>query len=157
MSGFHGAFATGVACHQGTLTLPDTWFRPPFWDLLMLQLLRPNSSNLPCLYSTFHLEYPLVLSRFCSSVLEMRIWSILLSLFSYCKSQAKPSLRFLQIICPTHIFRFSRGGGGVNFNISSSLYFHFLIKFRLLLSICGLHFWCPLNLKMLPSPLYNGV
>ena len=68
MSGFHGAFATGVACQQGTLTLPDTWFRPPFWDLLMLQLLRPNSSNLPCLYSTFHLEYPLVLSRFCPSV-----------------------------------------------------------------------------------------
>ena len=60
MSGFHRAFATGVACQQGTLTLPDTWFRPPFWDLLMLQLLRPNSSNLPCLYSTFHLEYPLV-------------------------------------------------------------------------------------------------
>ena len=30
----------------------------------MLQLLRPNSSNLPCLCSTFHLEYPLVLSRF---------------------------------------------------------------------------------------------
>ena len=55
-----------VASQQGTLTLPDTWFRPPFWDLLMLQLLRPNSSNLPCLYSTFHLEYPLVLSRFCS-------------------------------------------------------------------------------------------
>ena len=66
MSGFHGAFATGVACQQGTLTLPDTWFRPQFWDLLMLQLLRPNSSNLPCLYSTFHLEYPLVLSRFYS-------------------------------------------------------------------------------------------
>ena len=61
MSGFHGAFATGVASQQGTLTLPDTWFRPPFWNLLMLQLLRPNSSNLPCLYSTFHLEYPLVL------------------------------------------------------------------------------------------------
>ena len=65
MSGFHGAFATGVASQQGTLTLPDTWFRPPFWDLLMLQLMRPNSLNLPCLYSTFHLEYPLVLSRFC--------------------------------------------------------------------------------------------
>ena len=64
MSGFHGAFATGVASQQGTLTLPDTWFRPQFWDLLMLQLLRPNSSNLPCLYSTFRLEYPLVLSRF---------------------------------------------------------------------------------------------
>ena len=66
LRGFHGAFATGVACQQGALTLPDTWFRPPFWDLLMLQLLRPNSSNLPCHYSTFHLEYPLVLSRFCS-------------------------------------------------------------------------------------------
>ena len=65
MSGFHGAFATGVACQQGTLTLPDNWFRPLFWDLFMLQLLRPNSSNLPCLYSTFHLEYPLVSSRFC--------------------------------------------------------------------------------------------
>ena len=65
ISGFHGAFATGMASQQGTLTLPDTWFRPPFWDLLMLQLLRPNSSNLPYLYSTFHLEYPLVLSRFC--------------------------------------------------------------------------------------------
>ena len=65
MSGFHGAFAMGVDSQQGTLTLPDTWFRPPFWDLLMLQLLRPNSSNLPCLYSTFHLEYSMVLSRFC--------------------------------------------------------------------------------------------
>ena len=38
----------------------------PFWDLIVLQLLRPDSSNLPCLYSTFNLEYPLVLSRFCS-------------------------------------------------------------------------------------------
>ena len=65
MNGFQGAFATGVACQQGTLTHPDTWFRPPLWDLLVLQLLRPDSSNLPCLYSTFHLEYPLVLSRFC--------------------------------------------------------------------------------------------
>ena len=73
MSGFHGAFATGVASQQGTLTLPDTWFRPPFWDLLMLQLLRPNSSNLPCLYSTFHLEYPLVLSRFYFEMLNIHI------------------------------------------------------------------------------------
>ena len=46
MSGFHGAFATGVASQQGTLTLPDTWFRPPFWDLLMLQLLK-NKTNHP--------------------------------------------------------------------------------------------------------------
>ena len=49
----YGAFATGVACQQGTLILPDTWFRPPLWDLLVLQLLRPDSSNLPCLYTTF--------------------------------------------------------------------------------------------------------
>ena len=28
LSGFHGAFATGVACRQGTLTPPDTWSRP---------------------------------------------------------------------------------------------------------------------------------
>ena len=66
LSGFHGTFATGEASKEGTLTLPDTWCRPPpFRDLLVLQLLRPDSSNLPCLYSTFHLEYPLVLSRFC--------------------------------------------------------------------------------------------
>ena len=58
MSGFNGAFATGVASQQGTLTLPDTWFRTGVWDLLVLQLLRPDSSNLPGLYSTFHLEYP---------------------------------------------------------------------------------------------------
>ena len=32
---------------------------PPFWDLLMLQLLRPVLLNLPCLFSTFHLEYTL--------------------------------------------------------------------------------------------------
>ena len=81
MSGFHGAFATGVACQQGTLTLPDTWFRPPLWDLLMLQLLRPNSSNLPCLYSTFHLEYPLVLSRFCLNTGQLPIFLILKTVY----------------------------------------------------------------------------
>ena len=81
MSGFHGAFATGVACQQGTLTLPDTWFRPPFWDLLMLQLLRPNSSNLPCLFSTLHLEYPLVLSRFCFELITDNFQCFFLQIF----------------------------------------------------------------------------
>ena len=33
MSGFHGAFAMGVASQQGTLTLPVIWFRPPFLGL----------------------------------------------------------------------------------------------------------------------------
>ena len=64
----------GNNSQQGTLTLPDTWFRPQFWDLLMLQLLRPNSSNLPCLYSTFHLEYPLVLSRFYLRHRTFQLW-----------------------------------------------------------------------------------
>ena len=68
----HGAFATGVASQQGMLTLPDTCFRRPFWDLLVLHLLRPDSSNFSCLYSTFHLEYPLVLSRFCLNRVRIR-------------------------------------------------------------------------------------
>ena len=87
------------------------------------------------------------------SVLEMRIWSILLSLFSYCKSQAftlNTLWGFCKIYAQSTFFVLAEGG--VNFNIKS-LYFHFVIKFRLLLSICGLHFWCPLNLKMLPTPL----
>ena len=75
----------------------------------------------------------------------MRIWYILLSLFSYCKSQAftlNTLWGFCKIYAKSTFFVLARGGG-VNFNISSSLYFHFVIKFRLLLSICGLHVWCP--------------
>ena len=53
---FHWSFATGVACQQGVISLPDTWLSRPFWDLLELQLLRPDSSSLSCLYSTFHLN-----------------------------------------------------------------------------------------------------
>ena len=34
-SGFHRALAKGVACQQGTLTLPDTWLYPPLWELLI--------------------------------------------------------------------------------------------------------------------------
>ena len=77
-TGFHGSFVTDVACQQGALTLPDTWFRPPLWDLLVLQLLRPDSLNLPCLHSTFHLEYPLVLSWFsftCYALLCFKMFS----------------------------------------------------------------------------------
>ena len=36
----------------------------------MLQLVRPVLPNLPYLFLTFHLEYPSVLSRFCSLVSE---------------------------------------------------------------------------------------
>ena len=58
---------------SGERFLPDTWFRSLLWDLLVLQLLRPDSSNLPCLYSTFHLEYPLVLSWFCLRFAELNL------------------------------------------------------------------------------------
>ena len=54
----------GGACQQGTLTSPDTWFRLPFWDLLVLHLLIPDFSNMQSIYSTFHLEYPLVFLDF---------------------------------------------------------------------------------------------
>ena len=36
----------------------------PFYRPYFLKLLRPDFSNLPYLYSTFHLEYPSILSRF---------------------------------------------------------------------------------------------
>ena len=109
MSGFHGAFATGVASQQGTLTLPDTWFRPAFWDLLMLQLLRPNFSNLPCLCSTFHIEYPLVLSRFCLKIV------ILESMQSICAVDGKliskhVNLNFCIETTPLHFFKLWSSG-----------------------------------------------
>ena len=36
----------------------------PILGLANAPIVETKSSNLPCLYSTFHLEYPLVLSRF---------------------------------------------------------------------------------------------
>ena len=44
--------ATGVASLQGRLTLPDTWFRSPVGDLLMLQLLKPVYRT--CLIFSIH-------------------------------------------------------------------------------------------------------
>ena len=38
---------------QGKLTLRDTWFRSPFWDLFMLQLIRPVLPNLPYIFLDF--------------------------------------------------------------------------------------------------------
>ena len=65
--GFHRIFAKGMACQHGTVTLPNTWFRPPFWDLLMLQSL---ILVLPCLFTAFHPEYPSVLSWLCFVITE---------------------------------------------------------------------------------------
>ena len=42
MSGFHGSFATGVACQQGTLALSDTWFRPRFGGLACALIVRTS-------------------------------------------------------------------------------------------------------------------
>ena len=64
MSGFHGAFATDMACQQGTLTLPDTWFRPPLWVCLCSNcwdqiprtchvFTRLFTSNVPCYFLDF--------------------------------------------------------------------------------------------------------
>ena len=61
------------------------------------------------------------------------------------------------VVSKKHLFLkyFFFKGGGVNVNtcIFLILYFHFVINYRLLLSICGLYFWCPSNLKMLPTRL----
>ena len=61
---FQWTFAIGVACQQGTLTLPDTRYRT-FSGLFMLHLLRVVFPHFPCLLFTFHPEYPSELSRFC--------------------------------------------------------------------------------------------
>ena len=53
MVGFHGAFATGMPV--GDAYPSGHLVSSPFWDLLVLQLLRPDSSILSCLYLTFHL------------------------------------------------------------------------------------------------------
>ena len=52
--GFHGAFATGVTCQQGTLTTLDCGL---FVDTIFLEL--------AVSFPTFYSEYPSVLSRFC--------------------------------------------------------------------------------------------
>ena len=46
--------------HTGVLrSLKDTWFRPPFGDLLMLQLMKPVLPNLPYLFLDFSPWIPL--------------------------------------------------------------------------------------------------
>ena len=35
------------------------------------------------------------------------------------------------------------------------LYFHLLLKYRPLLSIWGVHFWCPINMKILPAHMIH--
>ena len=63
--GFNWIYATGLACQQGTLTPPDTWFRP-IWDLHIFYLLRPILfPNLSLFVRTMHFKHPSVLSPLC--------------------------------------------------------------------------------------------
>ena len=77
-SGFYWAFATDMSCQQWTRTLPDTWFRSSFWDLLMLQLLRTDFPNFLLDFSWFCLGRKYAsfgLSAYCRNHIEgCRIW-----------------------------------------------------------------------------------
>ena len=80
-SGFHGAFATDVACQQWTLTFPETWLRPLFgtcfcsnsWD---------QFSRTCRLFSTFHLEYPSVLLDFAFNTFDEWSFIVWCTMFS---------------------------------------------------------------------------
>ena len=67
MSGFHGAFATGVACQQETLTLPYTWFLPPVLGLACAPVVETRFLELAMSLLDFSTRIPLqlVLSRCC--------------------------------------------------------------------------------------------
>ena len=64
-SGFHRAFATGVARQQGTLTLPDTWFRPPVLGLVYASIVETKFSKLAVSFLDLLLRIPLGTFRFC--------------------------------------------------------------------------------------------
>ena len=83
--GFQGAFKTitGVACQQGTLTLLDTWFRPPFvtclcsncWDQIS-RTCRVFTSLLTLNTPRYFLDFALLFTK--SLVLEYNVFAILL-------------------------------------------------------------------------------
>ena len=59
MIGFHGAFATCVACQQGTLTLPDTWLRPPILGLACAPIVETRFFELAMSLLDFSTRIPL--------------------------------------------------------------------------------------------------
>ena len=59
MSGFHGAFATGVASQQGTLTIPDTLFRSPILGLANAPIVETKFLELAMSLLDFSLRIPL--------------------------------------------------------------------------------------------------
>ena len=52
VQGFHRTYATGAACHQRTLTPPDTW-SCPIWDLQMFYCWDHWPSHILPVYDTF--------------------------------------------------------------------------------------------------------
>ena len=99
-SSFHGKFATGVACQQGTLSPSDTWFRfffgldwAPIAEISFLDF-----QNSPCLFSTFYPEYSSVLSWVCPW--QSHMWTITKSSASY-RLHAQPLIRRspVQVFC----------------------------------------------------------
>ena len=75
MSVFHGHLQR--VWHASRERLPfRTPGSVPIVGLACAPTVRPDSSNLPCLYSIFHLEYPLVLSRFCFVLIEQSLWFV---------------------------------------------------------------------------------
>ena len=71
LRGFHGAFAMGVACQQGTLTLADTWFRLPILGLACAPIVETRFLELAMSLLDFSLRIPL--GTF-SILLDTRIW-----------------------------------------------------------------------------------
>ena len=66
---FRGVFAMDVACQQGTLTLPDTWFHSPLLKLAYPRIVETIFPELVLVFSTFEFEYPSVLSMFLQIIL----------------------------------------------------------------------------------------
>ena len=52
-SNFNGAFATGVACKQGILTLQDTWIRLPLLGLANAPVVKTNFPELAVSFPDF--------------------------------------------------------------------------------------------------------
>ena len=90
MSGFDGAFSNGVTCQQETLTLPDTWFRPLFWDLLMLQCVETRFLELATSSLHFSSWIPL-----CTFSILLRWWS---GFYSICKRVNCPNLKWENVL-----------------------------------------------------------
>ena len=69
--GFHRAFATGVACQQGALTLPDIWFRPPIVGLACAPIVETRFLELAMSLLDFSPRILLGTFRFCFSIFHL--------------------------------------------------------------------------------------